>query len=94
MRSRSFRAGSDGPDGAVLARHKLARRLAHEFKQTGVAVCTDTLSVIAWVNPRAQIKFATPPFQRVERHQCVNNPCGATASAGGGSIPRAADRGA
>ena len=53
------------------ARHKLARWLAHEFAKAGVAVCTDALSVVAWVNPLAQIKFATPPF---ERHQCVNNP--------------------
>jgi hypothetical protein len=56
------------------ARHKLARWLAHQFAKTGVAVCTDTLSVVAWVNPLAQVKFATPPFQKVERHQCVNNP--------------------
>ena len=56
------------------ARHKLAGWLAHEFAKTGVAVCTDTLSIVAWVNPLAQIKFATPPFQKVERHQCVNNP--------------------
>jgi hypothetical protein len=40
------------------ARHKLARWLAHQFAKTGVAVCTDTLSVVAWVNPMAQIKFA------------------------------------
>ena len=44
------------------------------LEATGVAVCTDTLAVVAWVNPLAQIKFATPPFQRVERHQCANNP--------------------
>jgi hypothetical protein len=56
------------------ARHKLARWLAHEFAKTGVAVCADALSVVAWVNPLAQIKFATPPFQKIERHQCVNNP--------------------
>jgi hypothetical protein len=30
-------------------RHKLARWLAHQFAKTGVAVCTDTLSVVAWV---------------------------------------------
>lgn len=35
---------------------------------------TLTLSVVAWVNPLAQIKFATPRFQKVERHQCGNNP--------------------
>ena len=56
------------------ARHKLARWLAHQFAKTGVAVCTDELSVVAWVNPLAQIKFAVPPFQKVERHECVNNP--------------------
>jgi hypothetical protein len=56
------------------ARHKLSRWLAREFAKTGVAVCTDALSVVAWVNPLAQIKFAPPPFQKVERHQCVNNP--------------------
>jgi hypothetical protein len=56
------------------ARHKLARWLAHQFAKTGVAVCTDTLSVVAWVNPMAQIKFAVPPLQKIERHQCVNNP--------------------
>jgi hypothetical protein len=56
------------------ARHKLARWLANEFAKTGVAVCTDALSVVAWVNPLAQIKFTTPPFQKIERHQCVNNP--------------------
>jgi hypothetical protein len=56
------------------ARHKLARWLAREFAKTGVAVCTDALSVVAWVNPMAQIKFAVPPLQKFERHQCVNNP--------------------
>src|SRR4051812_5617585 len=56
------------------ARHKLARWLAHQFSKAGVAVCTDTLSVVAWVNPLAQVKFAAPPFQKVERHQCVNKP--------------------
>lgn len=56
------------------ARHKLARWLAREFAKTGVAVCTDALSVVAWVNPMAQIKFAVPPLQKVERHECVNNP--------------------
>ncbi len=56
------------------ARHKLARWLAHQFAKTGVAVCTDTLSVVAWVSPMAQIKFAVPPLQKIERHQCVNNP--------------------
>ncbi len=56
------------------ARHKLAAWLARQYPKTGVAVCTDALSVVAWVNPLAQIKFATPPFQKVERHQCVNNP--------------------
>jgi hypothetical protein len=56
------------------ARHKLARWLAREFRKSGVAICTDQLSVVAWVNPLAQIKFAAPPFQRVELYQCVNNP--------------------
>ena len=55
-------------------RHKLAGWLAHVYPKTGVAVCTDALFVVAWVNPLAQIKFATPPFQKVERHQCANNP--------------------
>jgi hypothetical protein len=55
-------------------RNKLARWLAHTYPKTGVAVCTDRLFVVAWVNPLAQIKFATPPFQKVERHQCANNP--------------------
>jgi hypothetical protein len=55
-------------------RHKLAAWLAFTYKKTGVAVCTDRLFVVAWVNPLGQIKFATPPFQKVERHQCVNNP--------------------
>ena len=53
------------------ARHKLAAWLARTYAKTGVAVCTDTLSVVAWVNPLAQIKFALPPFQQVERHQSV-----------------------
>jgi hypothetical protein len=56
------------------ARHKLAAWLAHTYRRTGVAVCSDRLFVVAWVNPLAQIKFATPPFQKVERHQCANNP--------------------
>ena len=56
------------------ARHKLAAWLAHTYKTTGVAVCSDRLFVVAWVNPLAQIRFATPPFQKVERHQCANNP--------------------
>lgn len=56
------------------ARHRLARWLAATYAKTGVAVCTDLLFVVAWVNPLAQIKFATPPFRRVERHQCANNP--------------------
>jgi hypothetical protein len=55
-------------------RHKLADWLAHLYPKSGVAVCTDRLFVVAWVNPLAQIKFATPPFQKVERHQCANNP--------------------
>jgi hypothetical protein len=55
-------------------RHKLATWLASTYKKTGVAVCTDRLFVVAWVNPLGQIKFATPPFQKVERHQCINNP--------------------
>ena len=55
-------------------RHKLAAWLAHTYPRTGVAVCTDLLFVVAWVNPLGQIKFATPPFQKVSRHQCVNNP--------------------
>jgi len=56
------------------ARHKLAAWLAHRYKRTGVAVCTDTLFVVASVNPLGQIKFATPPFQKVARHVCANNP--------------------
>jgi hypothetical protein len=55
-------------------RHKLANWLAHRFKKTGVAVCTDRLLVVAWVNPLGQIKFATPPYQKVVRHECANNP--------------------
>ncbi len=55
-------------------RHKLAAWLAHSYPRTGVAVCTDRLFVVAWVNPLGQIKFATPPFQKVSRHQCANNP--------------------
>ncbi|HWA70686.1 MAG TPA: hypothetical protein VG937_00055 [Polyangiaceae bacterium] len=55
-------------------RHKLARWLAKTYAKTGVAVCTDRLFVVAWVNPLAQIKFATPPFRKIERHQCANNP--------------------
>ena len=55
-------------------RHKLAAWLAHTYGKSGVAVATDRLYVVAWVNPLAQIKFATPPFQKVERHQCANNP--------------------
>ncbi|MFZ5893411.1 MAG: hypothetical protein ACOY0T_20285 [Myxococcota bacterium] len=55
-------------------RHKLAEWLAYKYPKTGVAVCTDALFVVAWVNPLGQIKFGVPPFQKVERHQCVNNP--------------------
>jgi hypothetical protein len=56
------------------ARHRLAMWLAYQYKRTGVAVCTDRLFVVAWVNPLGQIKFATPPFRKVERHECANNP--------------------
>lgn len=56
------------------ARHKLAAWLAHQFRRSGVAVVTDRLFVVAWVNPLGKIKFAVPPFQKIERHQCVNNP--------------------
>jgi len=56
------------------ARHKLARWLAYKFGKTGVAVVTDRCFVVAWVNPLGQIKFAIPPFDRVERHTCANNP--------------------
>ena len=56
------------------ARHKLARWLAYKFGKTGVAVVTDRCFVVAWVNPLSQIKFAVPPFERVERHTCTNNP--------------------
>ena len=56
------------------ARHKLARWLAYKFGKTGVAVVTDRCFVVAWVNPLGQIKFAVPPFERLERHTCTNNP--------------------
>jgi len=56
------------------ARHKRARWLAHTFNKSGAAVVTDRCFVVAWVNPLAQIKFAVPPFERVERHTCSNNP--------------------
>jgi hypothetical protein len=56
------------------ARHRLAIWLAYQYKRTGVAVCTDRLFVVASVNPLGQIKFATPPFRKVERHECANNP--------------------
>jgi hypothetical protein len=56
------------------ARHKLAAWLADKYPRTGAAVVTDRLFVVAWVNPLGTIKFAAPPFQKVERHQCANNP--------------------
>lgn len=55
-------------------RHRLAAWLAHRYPRSGAAVVTVRLFVVAWVNPLAQIKFATPPFMRVERHLCINNP--------------------
>jgi hypothetical protein len=56
------------------ARHRLAAWFAVKFRLTGVAVVTDRLSIVAWVNPLAQIKFALPPYVKIERHLCVNNP--------------------
>lgn len=55
-------------------RHKLAAWFAFNFRRTGVAVVTDRLFIVAWVNPLGQIKFALPPYSTIERHWCVNNP--------------------
>lgn len=55
-------------------RHRLAEWLAHTYPRSGAAVCTDRLFVVAWVNPLGRVKDADPPYQRVPRHICANNP--------------------
>lgn len=64
-----------------------------EDKRTGISVRTDTLLVVATVNPVGHIKFAMPQFMKVDRHQCATTRRDANASAGTGSIQRAARRG-
>ena len=79
-------------DDATARRHGVSLRTIGRYRgvggggcaKTSVAVYTDALLVVAWVNPLAQIPIRDATIQKVERHLCANNPTCAR-----GRMPRA-----